>query len=82
MFWFSSDICSRPRLPETRFEDAVSDALLDLRHRLAQLFGDGLAPQRLHVKVVGSGREDEEGHHRRVRTRRLKKTGENVYVQC
>jgi hypothetical protein len=45
---------------ETMFIEAVADVLLHLVDRISELFGDGLAPQRFNIEVVGSSRHDDE----------------------
>ncbi len=67
---------------EAGLEDALSDALLHLRHRLAQLLRDRLSAQRLHVEVVRSRRENQERNDRRVRTCGLKANKHKVIDKC
>ena len=54
---------ARSCLPKADFKDAFSNLVLYMVHCFLQLLSDGLAPQGLHVEVVGPCWEDQEGHN-------------------
>ena len=46
---------------ETRLVQSLSDIFLNVVNCILETLGDGVTTQRLHVKTVGLGRENEEG---------------------
>lgn len=59
------------KLPQTDFVHALPDLLLNVADGVPQAFSNSVAPKRLHVEVVGLGREYHERHHCDVRQRVL-----------
>ena len=55
------------KIPESSFKYPLADFSLNIVHGLPQLFGYGLALQRVHVETVCLGGEDEEGYYCYVR---------------
>lgn len=52
-----------PVIPRCMFKKSVSDPVLNLRNRIAELFDDGLPLERFDSVRVGRRRHDDECHN-------------------
>ena len=67
---------------ETRLVQSLSDIFLNVVNCILETLGDGVTTQRLHVKTVGLGRENEEGDDSHVTVGILQKviqSGQRFY---